>query len=292
MATRHQLRAAFSLPVNGQGGDSGANHYVGLGGYSTIQAAVNAAQEGDTIFIQPGTYTENLVVTTNYLTLVGAQVSGYGRPDIVAAAGGPALTVSAQGFAARSCRFVTEDSDAVLQEGNGFRYEDCVFDGGNSEAVTDALVRLKGNATDDSMTASEGVITDCLFRGSLGFGLLFDTGDAPGNGVGCTDDVVKNCRFYNNTAADIATADTGGGVYSVKTALIEANVFVGPKNKATWIDMTTSNGGAASDQDGCIAGNYFNDDNIDTTAVAMVGTGFCFVGNYDTVGVQDGSGLD
>jgi len=291
MATRHDIRNAFSLPVNGQGG-SGNPLYVGLGGYSTIQAALNAAQEGETVFVQPGTYIENLVVTTDYVTIVGAQVSGYGRPDIVAEAGGPALTVTAQGFVARGCRFVTEDDDAVVQEGNGFRYEDCVFDGGNSEAVTDALVRLKGNADDDSFTASEGVIVGCLFRGSLGFGLLFDTGDAPNNGVGCTDDVVRDCRFYGNTAADIATADTGGGVYSAKNCIIEFNVFAAPKNKATWIDFTTSNGGAASDQTGCIAGNYFNDDNIDATAVAMVGTGFCFVGNYDTVGVQDGSGLD
>lgn len=283
------------IPINGVG--SGRTLLVGptqggSGGFGTIQAAVNAAQSGDVIYIQPGEYVENITVTRDYITIVGAQLGGYGRPDIVALAGGAALTVTAQGFVCKRCRFVTEDTDAVIQEGNGFVYDDCVFDGGNSEAVTEGLLRLKGNADDDSFTASEGIVKNCMFRGSAGFAIAFDTGDAPSNGVGCTHDVIEGCRFIDNTGADIQTLDTGGGVYSVQDTIIRGCYFMEPKNKATWIDLTTANGGAASDQTGCIAGNYFADDNIDTTAVAMVGTGFTFVGNYDTVGVQDGSGLD
>lgn len=294
MGTPNQsINAPF--PINS---GAGRNLVVGTaqtagGGFGTIQAAVNAAQPGDVIFVQPGEYVENITITRDYITIVGAQLGGYGRPDIVAEAGGAALTVSGQGFVAKRCRFVTEDTDAVIQEGNGFVYEDCVFDGGNSEAVTEGLLRLKGNADDDGMTASEGKVIGCLFRGSLGFAIAFDTGDAPGNGVGSTHcEIGPDNRFLDNTGADLQTLDTGTGVYSVQDALIKGNYFEGPKNKATWIDFTTTNGGAASDQTGCIAGNYFADDNIDTTAVAIVGTGFTFVGNYDTVGVQDGSGLD
>lgn len=293
MATHHEVATGFSLPVNAQGG-SGQKLIVGpnAGQYATIQEAVDAAQEGETIFVQPGEYVENITVSTNYLTIIGAQVGGYGYPDIVAEAGGAALTVEAQGFVAKRCRFVTEDTDAVIQRGNGFKYEDCVFDGGNSEAVTEGLLRLKGKADDDSQTASEGKVINCLFRGSAGFAIAFDTGDAPGNGVGSTHNVIEGCRFIDNTGADLQTLDTGTGTYSVQDTIIRGNYFMEPKNKATWIDFTTANGGAAGDQTGCIAGNYFADDNIDTTAVAMVGTGFTFVGNYDTVGVQDGSGLD
>jgi hypothetical protein len=284
---------ATSIPVDPSLGRTlivGAN--LGTYGYSTIAAAVADAREGDTIFVQPGEYVENITVTTDYITIIGGQVGRYGFPDIVALAGGAALTVSAQGFVAKRCRFVTEDTDAVIQEGNGFVYEDCVFDGGNSEAVTEGLLRLKGNADDDSMTSSEGHIKGCLFRGSAGFAIAFDTGDAPGNGVGSTHCVVTGCRFIDNTGADLQTLDTGTGTYSVQDVLIKDNTFEQPKNKATWIDFTTANGGAASDQTGTIAGNYFNDDALDATAVAMVGTGLCFVGNYDTVGVQDGSAFD
>ena len=35
---------------------------VGTGHYTTIQAAVNAAQPGDTVLIPPGTYSENVLV--------------------------------------------------------------------------------------------------------------------------------------------------------------------------------------------------------------------------------------
>jgi hypothetical protein len=69
------------------------------------------------------------------------------------------------------------------------------------------------------------------------------------------------------------------------------NVFV-DKNKTTYIDLTTANGGAASDQKGIIVGNYFNTDAFTTTNVKMVGTGFGFAGNRSNLGVGDGTGLD
>jgi uncharacterized protein DUF1565 len=258
--------------------------------FATIQHAVDASAAGDVIVVAPGTYDENLVVETDYLTIVGA-VGGYGRPDVTPATG-VALTVSAQGFRCARVRFAASDDDAVVQEGNGFTYVDCVFDGDAGQAATDALVRLKGNASDDSMTASEGVIQNCLFRGSDGFGLVFDTGDAPGNGVGCTHDVIDSCRFIDNVAADVATRDTGTGVYSVQDTQITRCSFMEPKNKATWVDFTTSNGGAASDQTGVIEDCFFNDDTVDTTAVAIVGTGWGVVGCHSMDGEFDGSGLD
>jgi hypothetical protein len=276
------------------GGTPGRTLLVGPSeatGHGTIQAAINEARSGDTIFVQPGEYDENLVVTTDYLTIIGAQLGGYGRPDLTATTG-VVLTVTAQGFVAKRLRFAAEDDDAVVQEGNGFVYDDCVFDGDSGQAATDALLRLKGNADDDSFTASEGVVRDSLFRGSDGFGVLFDTGDAPGNGVGCTHVVIENCRFLDNVAADLATADTGLGVYSVQDTIIRDCDFAEPKNKATWIDFTTSNGGAAGDQTGMIRNCYFNDDTVDTTAVAIVGTGFGVVGCHSMDGEFDGSGLD
>lgn len=291
MATRHQIRAAFSLPVNGQGGDSGSNLYVGIGGYSTIQAAINAAQAGDTIFVQPGSYAENLVVATDYLTLVGAQVGGYGRPDIEASSG-VTLTVTGQGFVCRSVRLVAKGSaDGVVQNGNGFAYEDCVFDG-DSTSGSSALVRLVGHATATGKTASEGVIQNCLFRGSAAKCLVMDSAPVTGAGVGSTDNRVLGCKFTQNTNADIETAKTGAGAdYSVKFLLVKDCVFA-DKNKATYIDITTNEDGVAGNQSGTIDGCYFASDTMTTTKVKMVGTAFTLVGCYDTVGIFDASGLD
>jgi parallel beta-helix repeat protein len=68
---------------------SGAAGLKGTGGqvwhvpsdFSTIQAAVDAATEGDTILVAPGIYTENVVVSKSRLTLRGAgPVSPVERP--------------------------------------------------------------------------------------------------------------------------------------------------------------------------------------------------------------------
>lgn len=262
--------------------------------FATITRALSrtASGRGDVIFIYPGSYAENVVISNDYITMVGATGNGYGRPDIVPASG-LALNVNAQGFKAYGMRFAAPaaDTDTVRVQGNGFIFDWCVFDGDATQGDAKGLVRLKGNATDDGKTSSEGFITNSLFRGSGGIGLIFDTGDAPTNGVGSTDDFILNNRFYANDQSDIATADTGTGTYSVQVTNIYNNMFE-TKNKTNYIDLTTSNGGAASAQTGAIDGNYFAADAINTTRIAMVGTGFTFTGNYNTVGVVDGSALD
>jgi len=273
--------------VSSTGVDSGDGQTVD-DAFLTIQHAIDASAENDVIVVYPGEYDENLVVDVDFLTIVGAQ-SGYGRPDIAPAAG-VALTVSAQGFRCARMRFASQDgSDAVIQEGNGFEYVDCVFD--DASDANEAGLRLKGSAASDDLTASEGAVKGCLFRGNA-FGILFDTGDAPVNGVGCTHDVIDSCRFIDNTSADVATADTGTGTYSVQDTQIVRCSFMEPKNKATWIDFTTSNGGTAADQTGVIEDCFFNDDTVDTTAVAIVGTGWGVVGCHSMDGEFDGSGLD
>lgn len=277
------------IPTNQQGRPLVVGAELGTFGYATIQEAINAANSGDVIFVQPGSYTEDLVVTTDYLTIVGGQLGGYGRPDCEpetdVAVTDAALIVRAQGFVCKRMRFLCAASNAVIVEGNGFVFEDCVFDG--NVAATSG-VRLKGNATDDSMTASEGIIKNCLFRGAAA-GLVFDTAEAA-VGVGSTHNEITGCRFIDNTQ-DIVTADTGPGTYSVQDTVIRGCVFL-DKNKVNYIDLTTANGGAAGDQTGLIADCFFATDSITTTNIAMVGTGFALVGCYDTVGVQDGSGLD
>ena len=64
--------------------------------YPTIQAAIEAAQDGDTILIAPGTYRENLAVAKN-ITLVGADrdtvILDGGGSDVVTVASGGALVL-------------------------------------------------------------------------------------------------------------------------------------------------------------------------------------------------------
>jgi len=254
----------------------------------TISSALNLAQAGDTIYVFAGSYAENVVVTKNYITILGSQLAGYARPDVTPASGLP-IDVQAQGFRAINMRFAGTASDSARQSGNGFEFTNCVFDGDLTAAK--AGLRLVGAqvGTDTThYTASEGVVQGCLFRGSA-VGIIFDTAPAV-VGVGSTDNLIQDNIFDRNTL-DLATADSGPGTYSVQFAKVLRNQFI-DKNKSVYLDFTTANGGAASDQSGAVNGNYFASDTMTTTKIKAVGTGFTFSGNYITTGIFDGSGLD
>jgi len=285
---------------NGSDRNGGASPRRAL---ATLQAAIDRATNGagDVIRVFPGSYPENVVVTgKNYLSIVNA-LQGYGRPDIGPATGMALHVDNSQGVYLRGLRLFSEGALADLTaavgrlvriEGNGFHIEDCVFDGAVGDHANSILLGLKGDTDDDAYTASEGRVINSLFRGAPGRALAFETAE-PITGVGSTHVEVLGNRFMGNTGPDIITrASFGAGVYTVKEALIAFNRFMSAKNKATWIDLTTSISGAASAQTGQILGNWFADDDLDATAIKMSGTGFTVVGNYDTVGVQDGSAFD
>lgn len=257
----------------------------------TIAQALTKAGDGtgDTIYVMPGTYDENLTVDKDYIAIIGAQYAGYAKPDITPSTG-IAMTVTGQGFMSRHCRYASDDDDTVVQKGNGFLYSDCVLDG--NATATKGGIRLLPDDNDNSLTASEGEIVGCYIRGNA-IGIIFDTGAPPTSGVGSTDNFIHDNRFSANTI-DLATADSGAGaVYSVQTTIIGPGNQFEDKNKACYIDLTTTNGGAAGDQNGAINGNYFAADAITAgNEVKMVGTGFTFTGNYITTGIKDGSGLD
>jgi hypothetical protein len=76
--------AAGALALFGTAGLNGAGGQVWHvpGDYPTIQAAVDAAGEGDTILVAPGVYSEHVVVSKSGLTLRGAgPVSPAERPS-------------------------------------------------------------------------------------------------------------------------------------------------------------------------------------------------------------------
>jgi len=290
--TRDQGQVWFVDDVNGADGQTGTDPTNAL---KTIGRALTLAQSGtgDTIFVAPGSYNELVVVTKDYISIIGSIQGGYERPDIGGAVG-VALSVSGQGFVMRNCRvFATGNADAVIQTGNGFEYSNCVFDGAGAQSAK-ALLRLLPSSTVTALTASEGLIANNYFRGApaAAFAIIFDDGAAP-VAVGSTDNYIVGNRFSQNAGVDIATADSGGAgtLYSVQFVVIQGNIFE-DKNKATYLDFTTANGGAASDQSGTVAGNGFATDTMTTTKIKAVGTAFTFMGNYDTVGIFDGSGLD
>lgn len=241
----------------------------------TIQQAINNAVSGrgDTINVMPGSYAENLSITKDYLTIVGALPGGYARPDVEAASG-VTLTVHAQGFVCIHMRFVAAGAaDGVRQQGNGFAYVDCVFDGDTGNCFN-----LLPDVADDAWSASEGIIDGCLFRGG-DKGLMF-TNPGPPAGVGPTDNVVQNCRFYGQTTNAIDDTDTAG---SNDTTFLDS-LIVGChflEVGAAYVYIQLDAGGNNS---GAIAGCYFADADVTNTQVVLP-AGILFPGNFDGAGI-------
>lgn len=259
---------------------------------ATVQAAIDktSSGRGDVIFVYPGSYDENLSTDAlDYVHIIGI-ITGYGRPDIVPTTGVALDTGSAQGLYCENIRFYSADADAVIQRGNGFAYKNCVFDGDTGQAATEANFRLKGVTDDDSYTASEGLLEDCLVRNSNGFGVAFDVGTGAGNQVGATDNVFRRVRFVACAQEDVKTVDTSaGGAYSAKNNIFDECSFLS-RNKATHIDLDTTNGAANT-------GNVFQrcfifDDTVDGTAVKIATANAGLIGCFGLDGVIDGDALD
>lgn len=281
--------------ISGSDGNSGLSPQEP---FATIQKAIDScvSGRGDKIIIFPGTYAESLVIQNkDYITLQGAVAAGYARPD-VAPSGGRALFIdNSQGAVLRHMRFISLETDTVVNEGNGFLFEDCVFDGSTGQAATDANLRLVGDANDDSYTASEGKIINCLFRDCDGDALVFQHANAP-SGVGVTDVEVIGCRFYGNTGDDIATAanTSGGGAGIVQRVNIAHNYFM-TTDKAVYLDMDQASfaGGDTALNNGTLTGNYFADDAaLDATKIDISGTSMRWIGGYNAIGIVDGSAFD
>ena len=280
----------FFVAPNGGGNGTSVNQPV-----PTIQGAIDLCRSGfgDVIFVAPGTYAENLtIVGKDYISIIGCVTPGYARPDVVPAAGIALSCTTSQGLVLQHMRFASSDSDSVVNEGNGFQFVDCVFDGDSGQSATETNLRLVGNSADDSYTASEGLIQDCLFRNSNGSGLTFQHAATP-SGVGTTDNRIINCRFYGNAQKDIISAanTSGGGAGIVLTTEINGCQFL-TKNKAVYMTLNTVSfaGGDAALNSGLISGNSFaNTASLNNTKIAIGGTALVFTGNFDAVGVTNGS---
>jgi hypothetical protein len=300
---------SFGIPLFGGGGagplsipngngqvlfvdGSGAFSLSGNLTYSTIQDAVDACTSGagSTIIVFPGTYDENVTVSSDAVSIIGAQFAGYERPDLTPTAG-VALAVQGQGFNCSNMRFASADSDTVQQHGNGFSYINCVFDGDAGQAATEGCLRLVG-AVDDSHTASEGYVGNCLFRGSTsGAGIIFQYSLAAAGGVGVSDNVIDNCRFYANGVDLLSATNTNGGGAGIFLNLLVQNckhLTVGAAY--VYYDMDQGAAGDLSANSALFCNNYFADEALIAAQIDISGQANCmFVGNYDCAGLVNGS---
>lgn len=249
---------------------------------ATIAAAmaVCVSGRGDRIYVAGGAaYGENLVITKDALQIIGAELGGYQRPDI-GVAGGHALFVRAQGFVAAHLRLAAVGAfQALRQQGNGFLYNDCVFDGAAADAV-----RMHPDKDDDSYTASEGKLLDSLIRGGTNGIRFVNPGPGVEGGIGPTDVEVRGCRLYGQAASAITDEDNAGSNgSSFENCVVDDCDFLEPGGGAyAYVSM------GAPNSKGVISRARFNETLL-VAAQVMAPVGVKLVGAFDATGVVDAS---
>ena len=177
------------------------------GDQPTIQAAINAAVNGDEILIAPGTYNQGLSLSNKAITLRGS--------------GGAAVTIL-EGPSPNSkiISVSNAEADTVLDgltftnAGEGFGSG--VVGIGNSGPTIQNCIFSNNNGTAIGGNAVAGmVISNCQFINNID---IAQTGGAIDffGGVGPT---ITNCTFTNNSASQ------GGGAIAMSTGMISGCTF-------------------------------------------------------------------
>jgi parallel beta-helix repeat protein/predicted outer membrane repeat protein len=157
------------LSVTGAGSAKAATLEVGPSGYTytSIQAAINAAGNGDTVLVHDGTYMEN--------------INFYGKAITVQSQNGPDVTIIDGGGSGSVVTFNSEEgTDSVL---NGF-------------TITDGFSEYYGAGIYCGSNTSP-TITNCTITGN--------SSTYGGSGIWCgynnASPVIKHCLIYNNTSS-------------------------------------------------------------------------------------------
>jgi len=156
----------------------------------TIQLAINAAQNGDTVLVAPGTYTEN--------------IDFMGKAITVASSGGAAVTAIDGGGLGRVVTFQTAEGPTSVLSGFTITHGFNSFSGAGVE-VAGASPTIQNNVITANQACS-------------GAGMELDGGAA----------VVRNNTISNNVQVG-CTGGLGGGIYahSAGTAQILNNLITG-----------------------------------------------------------------
>ena len=167
--------------------------YVGGGGsgnYTTIQSAVNAATNGDTIYVYAGTYNENIIVDKT-ITLIGEDrnvttIKGNNLNATIEITGG---SINLRGF-------------TIKNDGS----QDGIYTATSVHTMTDDIFTSTSRGI-HLYYSSENTITGSLFYDNTRSGVYMDVGQ---------NNTISDNEFYNNT--DEALYLTGCG-----TSYIERN---------------------------------------------------------------------
>jgi hypothetical protein len=238
------------------------------GCFATVQAAVNAASDGDTIEIAPGTYGGGITITKS-VDLVGASAAA-----TTISGGGPVLTIG-DGVAKPTVTI----SRMTVTGGFNDSVPDTSFPGGGGVRIPPA-----GGGTGATVTISDSIITGnwvtpgtTLPASVCGHVCAFANGGGIDNGGTLT---VVDTRITDNVAgstandSSLASDANGGGIHidSIGTLLLQHSAVTANRAAVNAPNGRFSNGGGIVD-DGALTmeGSIVNgNDSISATDVPSV----------------------
>ncbi|KQM36423.1 calcium-binding protein [Sphingomonas sp. Leaf10] len=261
---------------------------VGNGGYATIQAAVNAAEDGDTILIAAGTYTENLDFS-KAVTVKGAKAGSDGVDAGRGVADGAGETtiigrsdISSTGkVVLDGLRFLNNATTSGggaseptlhIRTGGGHVVENSVFYSSVKGAASDDHAIFLSPIASGSVTISDNYVTGAFASGygdaSWGRAIWFDGG-------GVTLTATGNTLEYARTGMNL-------DMFQASNATVSNNLFRGT-GTAVSVGFTADNVTFA-DNDYVNVGTDLNARNLTDSTV--------FDGELASDSVTPGNSLD
>ena len=218
---------------------------TGHGDFTTVQAAINAASSGQTIFVRPGQYTENLTLKVG-VDICAFEADGFSAiVNIIGTA-----THNTAGFVMISgIRFTTNGSNAIVVSGtlgSKLRLINCYINGSNATCIS-----YSSSSVDSSIQ-----LVNCeLNTGTTGIGIFDHTAAGQLSFAYC---------FCSNTGGTSTASNTTGGVG------MGYSTFSQP--------FSTSGAGSYN-----ISTCNFNTSTQNATALTLAGTGSSFAEYSDFV---------
>jgi len=220
-STRRSVAATLEVCPSGGGC---TYEYSGGGAVNAIQTAIDAAGDGDTVYIDNGTYASPEIDMTSAhigITIEGESVSGVILDEsyfrIGSAANGASANITVKNLTIRDSYNVNNGIEIVISTGVVLRNLSITGSGGEG-------VKISGNATVD--------IYNVVFSGGSSTGLRL-------NGSAAEVDVY-NCNFSTNTYQGVLVEDMG--ILNFINNRVTANGTVGVQvNQGITIDFTNNN---------------------------------------------------
>jgi len=156
----------------------------GAGDYSAIQAAIDAASEGDTILVQPGTYNERVNFNGRAVTVTGSDPNNWATVS--------GTIIRGNGIGHGVIFDSGEDARSKLIGIAVSNHNSCIRCWYSSPVISHCLIEQ--NTHGMSCAQSEPLIEECIIRDNRMYGII----DCHGDIVGCTisgngEDGLINC---------------------------------------------------------------------------------------------------